>query len=86
MISHTPECFQNHLGAWAIEPAWFRGSMTWLRTSGFADAIVHPRADGAQAAATGDRRRFTASGGIAMIPIYGSMMKGREYRRVCCAV
>ena len=77
MIPHTPECLNNHLGTWAIEPAWFRGSMSWLRTTGFAAAIAHPRADGAQAAAAGERR-FAASGGIAMIPIYGSMMKGQS--------
>ena len=78
MIPHTPECMQNHLGAWAVEPAWFQGALTWLRSTGFTAAMTHRQADLAQAGSSQDAPRFIASGGVAVVPIFGSMMKGRS--------
>lgn len=76
-MTHTSDCFGNHLGCWAIEPQWMSGALSFLHGTGFAVGIAHQRAEQPQAAASSDRR-FIASGGIATIPIFGSMMKGQS--------
>ncbi len=92
-IVETPECFENHMGLWAIQPTWFsqvvaaiRGGLwspgsvvagSWRPASGLAVAFEADAA-GSGVATSDDKPYAITSDGIAVIEIRGPMMKGRS--------
>jgi signal peptide peptidase SppA len=71
-MTHNATCFANHMGMWAIEPVWMGQAVAAIRGSRF-----EIRADGPPTISAADTGQPVAStGGVAIIPLVGPLMKG----------
>jgi signal peptide peptidase SppA len=84
---HTPECFQSHLGVWAIIPSFLHESLAAIRSG-----LWRPRAQGAPALpgvptptdvdAEGLMppllSYFVTQEGVGILPLHGPSMKARS--------
>ena len=86
-LAHTPECFQSHLGVWAILPAYLHESLAAIRTG-----LWRPRAQGqpalpgvpvptdvqAEGLMPPPLSYFVTSEGVGILPLHGPSMKARS--------
>lgn len=84
-VMHNPACFANHMGAWAVEPAWFAQALDAVRRNAWPTRSTADRQAALTEQAHGvmDSYAVTAEG-VAIVSLSGVMMKGTSKFEDCC--
>lgn len=65
---HDPKCAAMHLSMWCVKADWLQAMVTAIKMGAV-------QADAARAAVKVDGAKYTITGGVAVIPLHGSLMK-----------
>lgn len=79
-LEQTRECFESHLGLWAIEPTFLEAAIgNYIRGTGYVLPVVYQHSEEEQtvAKAQASEAQITRDG-LAVVRLTGPMMKGRS--------
>lgn len=71
LIANNPACAEQHFGAWMVEPRWFLEKIAAIN-----QGLVVPNQAAAKSKDDGDL--YVMDGDVAVLPIHGSISKGRS--------